>query len=114
MADQREGAAKAVPGQRSLPQIDAQGLIAKLQEIADAPVHEPIRASDKIAAVREIGRLAGLYRDDRADRDRRPLVTNVAVVLDRGEGGTATETRRIVEGGTPLPPAVHKRFLGHK
>ena len=78
-------AARAVTRQEA--QIDAQGLISKLQGIADAPIQEPIRASDKINAVREIGRLAGLYRDDRTDRDQRPVVTNVTVVLNHGDRG---------------------------
>lgn len=85
---------------RQEAQIDARDLIAKLQGIADAPVQEPIRASDKIAAVREIGRLAGLYRDDRADRDQRPVVTQITVVLNHGRGGTATEKHQVVDSGT--------------
>ena len=98
-------------------QIHAQDLVAELQEIANAPVQGPVRAADKIAAVREIGRLAGLYRDDRRDRDNRPIqLTKVTVILDHGDGTKTEETHEIgppvVEGESHLLPGDETESLG--
>lgn len=73
-------------------QVRAQDLIAKLQVIADAPVQEPVRAADKIAAIDKIAKIAGLYRDDRQVRDGQPIrITHVTVVLSHGK----TETHQV-------------------
>ena len=54
-------AARAVTSHET--RVDARDLVAKLQEIADAPVQEPVRVSDKIAANDKIAKIAGFYRD---------------------------------------------------
>ena len=86
-------------------QIRAQDLITKLQGIADAPIQEPVRASDKIAAVREIGRLAGLYREDQKDPNQHPInITHVTVVLSHGETEEREVGSAVVEGESHVSP----------
>ena len=75
-----------------------------LKQVAYAAVKGDVRPADKVAALDKMSNILGLYRDDRADRDQRPVVTHLTVVLNRGHGGTATKTQRIVDSGTPLPP----------
>ena len=84
-------------------QIRAKDLIESLKSIADGEIQEPLKASEKIAAIREIGRLAGLYREP--EKDSRPItITHVTVHLDHGDRQTQEEHRvtepreTVVEG----------------
>ena len=61
----------------------------------------PVRDADKTAALKEIGRITGLYTEQ--PKDQRPItLTKVTVVLDRGDAGKTEEVRvlkpRVVEG----------------
>ena len=46
-----------------------------------------VRPADKVAALDKMAKVLGLYRDDRSDRDQRPVVTNVNVVLNHADQG---------------------------
>jgi len=79
------------------------GLACTLKQVAYAAVKGDVRPADKVAALDKMSNILGLYRDDRVDRDQRPVVTHFTVVLNHGHGCTATKTLRIVDSGTPLP-----------
>jgi len=78
-----------------------QQILDELGKVAFAEVQSPVRASDKTAALDKLAKIAGLYRDADSNRDQRLVqVTQVTVILDRGNGVTETETqeRKVVEG----------------
>ena len=83
--------------------ITAGQVLQKLTQVGYAAVKGDVRPADKVAALDKMSNILGLYRDDRADRDQRPVVTHFTVVLNHGHGCTATKTLRIVDSGTPLP-----------
>ena len=69
-----------------------QQILDELQAIIDAPMQQPVRASDKIAALDKLAKIHGLYRDDSKDKDHRPI--NITHVEIRMPGGKV-ETREI-------------------
>ena len=86
--------------------VTADDIIDQLKQVGFAEVEgRAIRPADKVAALDKMAKVLGLYRDGRSDRDQRPVVTQVTVVLNHGRGGTATETQRVVDRVTPVPPA---------
>ena len=95
-----------------LPSLSLCGFLWRVMRaitIIDAPMAQPVRASDKIAALDKKAKIHGLYRDNRGDGDNQPIrITHVTVILPGGE----SETREIepyspdgvVEGESrPLP-----------
>jgi len=57
-------------------------------QVGYAAVKGDVRPADNVAAPDRMAKVLGLYRDDRADRDQRPVrVTNVNVVLNHADQG---------------------------
>jgi hypothetical protein len=56
-------------------------------QVGYAAVKGDVRPADKVAALDKMAKVLGLYRDERADRDQRPVVTNVTVVLNHAAQG---------------------------
>lgn len=82
----------------------------KLQEKADAPVQTPIRASDKIAAIDKMAKIAGIYKTDK--QPQAAPITQITVILNHGTGGRTTETHQL-DTPEPLPPGtVDGQVLG--
>ena len=81
--------------------VTADDVLQELKQIGFAAVKGDVRPADKIAALDKMSKILGLYRDDQGDRDQRPVVTQVTVVLNHGQGGTATETHPPLPPGTP-------------
>ena len=69
--------------------VTAADVLQELKQVGYAAVKGDVRPADKVAALDKMSKILGLYRDDRADRDQRPVVTHVTVVLNRGLEGTA-------------------------
>ena len=86
-------------------------VLQKLKQVGYAAVKGDVRPADEVSALYKMSNIPGLYRGGRADRDRRPVVTHLTVVLNRGHGGTAIKTQRIVDSGTPLPSSTPYRLL---
>ena len=89
-------------GTRHESLVNANDLVKKLLEIADAPMQKPVRASDKIAAIDKMAKIGGLYRDSRKDPES-VRITQVTVVLNHNSGETRRETHQL---NTPPPGTV--------
>lgn len=75
----------------------AEEVIKELMQVGMATVKGDVRPSDKVAALDKMAKILGLYREP--DRDSQSTqITQVTVILDHGQGGTATETHQIVDG----------------
>ncbi|HAI99299.1 MAG TPA: hypothetical protein DCL97_01390, partial [Dehalococcoidia bacterium] len=61
----------------------------ELKQVRMATVTGDVRPSDEIAALDEMAKILGLYRDDDKNRDTDSVpISKVTVVLDRGHGQT--------------------------
>ena len=79
------------------------GLVCTLKQVAYAAVKGDVRPADKVAALDKMSNILGLYRDDRVDRDQRPVVTHFTVVLNRGHGGTAKRLSGLLTAAPHYP-----------
>jgi len=92
-------------GTRHESLVNAKDLVEKLQEIATAPIQKPVKVADQLSAIDKLAKMGGFYRDDRKDRE--PVrITQVTVVLDRGNGEKATETHPLDTPDFPPPGTV--------
>ena len=87
--------------------VSRQQIIEELGKVGFADVSKKtVRASDKIAALDNIAKVAGLYREEPSERDRLIKLTQVTIYLDHGEQGITEEVTqrgaKVAEGEAPL------------
>ena len=71
------------------------------EQIAFAPVQEPVKAGDKTAALKELAKIEGLYRDNDGERNKQAAITQIVVVLNRKDG-SKTEEITVIEGSSTV------------
>ena len=82
----------------------ADDILRELKQVGFAAVQENVRPADKVSALDKMGKILGLYRDNRPDGVQ-VQITKVTVVLNHGPDGVTTETRQVVDGaGRVLEP----------
>lgn len=71
----------------------------------DGTISVKIKLHDKLAAINQLNKTLGLYRDDSKDRDNRPIqVTHVTVVLASGSETRVVERPDAIEGESRVLP----------
>ena len=76
----------------------AEGINQELKQVRMATVTGDVRPSDEIAALDEMAKILGLYRDDDKNRDTDSVpISKVTVVLDRGHGQTESERHQVAD-----------------
>ena len=83
--------------------VSQQELVEELRKVAFSEVKGGVRAGEKTAALKEIGKLLGLYQQE--NQENRPInITHVTVITTHGKETREVSDTQVVDGeGIPVP-----------
>ena len=79
---------------------DAAKILTELAKAGHAEAYGPLRWSDKVSALDKMAKILGLYKEQDDGRARPVAITQVTVILDRGDRA------RVVEQAPEKAPGI--------